>query len=107
MENQNPNTPEGETPSQETPTHSFSVFTEDYSMVDHLKAEKAGIDQDLELSKRSFNPKKSEDSIMEDSHFSGKDQKPFDTVVPPIAETKKNDLPKGKDYRSTNNSSLL
>ncbi|MEY2671675.1 MAG: hypothetical protein RL687_92 [Candidatus Parcubacteria bacterium] len=110
MENTNPNQNDGETSPQVEPTSSsFSGFTEDYSREDHLKAEKAGIDTDLEFSKRCGKPRKVGEPIVDDSHFSGVEQKPFDSVVKPNPESKNDnlDLPKGSDYRKENNSSLL
>ncbi|MBP6931393.1 MAG: hypothetical protein KBD48_01260 [Candidatus Pacebacteria bacterium] len=119
MPNTNPNaegetTPkeliEGETPSQETPSESsFSGFTEDYSILDHLKSSKALIEQDFELSKDCGRARKNDDSIIDGSNFAGKDHKPFDSAVKPNSKSKNDnlDLPKGSEYRKENNSSLL
>lgn len=98
--------PEGETPSQETPQCGFD---REFKFLDeHLGSERVRIDSDFELSKKCLDPKKSGDSIMEDSYFTGKDHKPFKKVVLPFATEKESaSLPKGVDYRQKNDSSLL
>ncbi len=102
----NPNTPEGETPSEEKTAPNF-IFTNDYSMEDHRRANEAGIDPDFELSKNCFSKSKLPEPVVDDSHFTGKYEKPFDIKVDIPTDPEKKPLPKGVDYRNSNNSSLL